>query len=144
MQNSIAVGIGTVVTLVASMIAPIMLRFVSYGDVPLLLIGLVALFCAILGGSVAAWLGQTDQMRLGTASGLSAGLVVCLSAVVAGDLTLHTTLLGAVLVGLWAISGGAGATLALCWLVRHIDRRLPGKMDVSGTWTLVADAVETR
>ncbi|MBL7065091.1 MAG: hypothetical protein ISS49_12915 [Anaerolineae bacterium] len=109
--RTIAVVAGALVTLFSWAIAFIVLNGIYRGNFPWLLTGLVAFLCPIAGGHLAARLGPIDSMRPGALSGLGAGLVVLLVAIVVSRSAPNTTLAGAVLVVVGTIGGGVGAFL---------------------------------
>lgn len=108
----IAVVAGALMTLFSWAIAFVVLNGIYRGNFPWLLMGLVAFLCPIVGGYLAARLGQTDSMRLGALSGLGAGLVVLLVAIVVSCSAPNTTLAGIVLVVVGTVGGGVGTFLA--------------------------------
>ena len=108
----IAVVAGALMTLFSWAIAFAVLNGIYRGNFPWLLTGLVAFLCPIVGGYLAARLGQTDSMRLGALSGLGAGLVVLLVAIVVSYSAPNTTLAGIVLVVVGTVGGGVGTFLA--------------------------------
>ncbi len=63
-------------------------------------------------GTLLPRLGQIDSMRPGALSGLGAGLVVLLVAIVVSRWAPNTTLAGVVLVVVGTVGGGVGAFLA--------------------------------
>ena len=108
----IAVVAGALVTLFSWAIAFVVLNSIYWGNFPWLLTGLVAFLCPIVGGYLAARLGQINSKCLGALSGLGAGLVVLLVAIVASRLAPNATLAGVVLVVVGTVGGGVGAFLA--------------------------------
>ena len=108
----IAVVAGALVTLFSWAIAFVVLNGIYRGNFPWLLTGLVAFLCPVVGGYFAARLGQIDSQRFGALSGLGAGLVVLLVAIVVGRLASNMTLVGVVLAVVGTVGGGVGAFLA--------------------------------
>ncbi len=108
----IAVVAGALVILFSWAIAFVVLSSIYWGNFPWLLTGLVAFLCPIVAGYLAARLGQINSKRFGALSGLGAGLVVLLVAIVASRLAPNTTLAGVVLVVVGTVGGGVGAFLA--------------------------------
>jgi hypothetical protein len=108
----IAVVVGALATLFLWAIAFVVLNGIYQGNFPWLLTGLAAVLCPLLGGYTAARLSQTNSLRLGALSGLSAGLVVLLAAALVSHLAPNTTLAGVGLVVVGALGGGVGTCLS--------------------------------
>lgn len=112
----IAVVGGTLTTLFPGVIAFVILNNIYRSNLPLLQTGLAALLCSLVGGYVAARLGQRAGTRLGALGGLAAGLVVV---AVASNLAVITIWAGTALIALWAVGGGLGACVTRICLLRR-------------------------
>ena len=106
-----AILVGALTMLFLGILSFMFLDFIYRDDVPWGLTLLLALLCAVIGGFITASETETDRVRLGKWSGVTAGLVVLVMIASLSDLAVTTTLIAIGLVLLWAVGGQLGAYL---------------------------------
>jgi hypothetical protein len=106
-----AIIVGALTMLFLGTLSFIILDFIYRDDFPWGLTLLLALLCAVIGGFITACATETDRVRLGKWSGVTAGLLALVMIVSLSDLVVKAILIAVGLILLWAIGGRLGAYL---------------------------------